>query len=140
MHQSSRYPKFSETLKGSHRNFSTLFDNILPTGKLETLILCIIFFILDFFWKTEGFAYDFFGTVRQKNINGNSWYPPIMHTPNFVKHWRVHRSVIFVGTLRHKIFDAKTWYASSCPKCISILEVCPKNRRVPPRSLSALWD
>ena len=35
----------------------------------------------------------FFGTVRQKIFDRNSWYPPLMHKifryPKLVKHWRV---------------------------------------------------
>ena len=90
----------------------------------------------------KGSFTKFFGTVRQKIFDGNLWYPLLcikfFDTPNFLKHWRDAHE-----TFRHcetKNFRRKNVIPPFLSKKLFETKNHLKNKRIPLRKFSALWD
>ena len=72
MHKIFRYPKFSETLKGSPWNFSALWDKKFSTENLDTPPpLVQTFSIPEIIATVKDSPTEIFGTVRQKKSTEN---------------------------------------------------------------------
>ena len=144
MHIIFRYPKLSETLKRCPRNFSTLWDQNFLTEKCDTtppLFIHKIFRNQKFSQKKQDYLTKFSGTVKHKNFDWKSWYPPLLihkiifPTRNFLKHrmlpWRS-----FFGPVRWKKFDKTVKLPPSFAWKFSIPEFF-RNTEVFSRILSA---
>ena len=144
MHKIFRYPKFSETLKGCPRNFSSiklfetrnfLKNSRIPLRKFSAVwdikistenrdmppLIHSSFSIPENFRKKEGFLYKAFrfGAVRQK-VPTKPWCPPpLLCMKNFDKRifLKQHQSVFQWNVSVHwdKNFDGKSWYSPSSP-------------------------
>ena len=125
-HQIFRYPKLSETQKGSSTKwFGTVRQNnfdgkswySLPPPPLSSLT----FSLPGIFWNTvqAGSSTKFFGTVRQKKFDRKSWYslpPPSPLVHNFFRYQKFCETqkgspTKFFGTVRQQIFYWKWWYS-----------------------------
>ena len=83
----------------------------------------------------------YFGTVRQKLSDGQTWHLLLRNkffdTSNFLKHWRdAHESFRHCETWN---FRRKTWYPPSSSLKLFQTRNFLKNSRIPWRIFSALW-
>ena len=84
----------------------------------------------------------FFGTVRQKDLDGNLWYPLLcikfFDTPNFLKHWRDAHD--FFRHCETKNFRRKNVIPPFSSIKLFETKIFLKNSRISLRNFSELWD
>ena len=139
--QTFSIPEIIATIKDSPTKF---FDSETKNFRRKLVIPPImhkIFSIPQIFWNIEGMPTNIFGTVRQKNFDGKTWYPLVcinfFDTLNFLKHWRDAHEIFrhcetkkfrrknVIPPSMHKIFRY--------PKFSETLKGCPRN-------FSVLWE
>ena len=115
------------------RKFSALWDKNFSTENLDTPPPLIqTFSIPEIIAAVKDFPTEVFGTVRQKNFEGKSWYsspPPLIQTfsiPEVIATVKDSRTEIF-GTVRQNHFDGKSWY-SLHPSLIQTFSVPETNQ------------
>ena len=156
MHGKFRHLKLSETPNGSSTKcFGTVRQNNFDGTSWHrplSLILNIFYFysqeflISEFFWNTEGFHYEFFGTVTQKLVDRNSWYPLLCMKMFVTKIFLKHGSPTIFLVLWDKTFPTENRDTPSLPHLsLSSIKFCKngnflKSRRVPLRNFSTLWE
>ena len=125
MHKIFRYPKFSETLKGSPWNFSALWDKKFSTENLDTDTpppFYPNFFDTRNYCNSKGFTYGNFRHCETKNF----WRKILTLPPSLIQTFSVPEisetlkgsPTKFFGTVRQKKFDKKSW--NSPPPLLSI--------------------
>ena len=134
-------PKFLKHWRDAHEIFRHCETKKFRRKLVIPPIMHKIFSIPQIFWNIEGMPTNIFGTVRQKNFDGKTWYPLVcinfFDTLNFLKHWRDAHEIFrhcetkkfrrknVIPPSMHKIFRY--------PKFSETLKGCPRN-------FSALWD
>ena len=124
IHKLFRYRKFSETQQRRVplRDFLVLRDKKISTEDRDITPLSIKFFDTRNLWNTKGFLYEILRHCETKSFWKKLWYsltpPPVIHTifryQNFSKTQKGAHTKFF-GTVRHKNFDWRSWYAPSYP-------------------------
>ena len=99
----------------------------------------------DIFWNTDqkGSSTEFFGTVRQKTFDKESWYSPSPLIHKFFRRQKLCEtkkgsSTRFFGTVREQIFYRKSWSSPHRHKVFRYPKLM-KHWRVPLQKFSALW-
>ena len=138
MQKTFRYRKICQTEKGTLRSIQENETENFPTENRNTPPLCIKFSNLRGSLKHVGTPTNFFGLVRLKFFNGNSWNSPIMlkvyGCPNLSKSL--------------KSFQQKFRLCETKKPTISWYPILQKflipehfwNTRVPLRNFLVLWD
>ena len=134
-------PKFLKHWRDAHEIFRHCETKKFRRKLVIPPIMHKIFSIPQIFWNIEGMPTNIFGTVRQKNFDGKTWYPLVcikfFDTLNFLEHLG-HAHEIF-WHCETKNFRRK----NVIPPFSSIIffetKNC-KNSRISLRKFSALWD
>ena len=92
-----------------------------------------VFWLPEAFWHLEGFAEDVFGTLREKNSDGITWYHSAYPFFPFQKISETQEvsPTRFFARLGQKNSTGKTWCPSSFPHFFSTLEGYWKNEECP---------
>ena len=118
-------PEFFWNQKGFSYEIFRYWDKkfrrkIVTLSNLPTSLF-INFSVPETFWNTaqKDSSTKCFGTARQNNFDGKSWYPPLMHEnfryPKFSETPK-DSPTNFSGTVRQKILNEKSWYPLFCIK------------------------
>ena len=129
------------------QNFSALWDIKISIENRDMPPLIHNFFsIPEIFWKTEGFLYKAFrfSPVRQKLLDGKSWYPhPLLSIKFFSLPEIFWNTEWFPGEVFSVLWEKKSTKPWSFPLLwlkVFDTRILSKHRSVLLRILSALWD
>ena len=126
-------PEISETLKVSLTKFFGTVRQKIFHGKLRYFLpppspLSINFCATRKFWSTaeKGSCTKRFGTARQNNSDGKSWFRPLSYLKLFsipeINETLKDFPTKNFSTMRHKRSDGKSWY--SCPNPYQAFRYC----------------